>query len=120
MGTNFEDWANYYFAPDSGNLDTLIPREKAFEDYKTYSGVNKITTQRFTRSLKAFVTLCPYIEELNPSDMCNAQNRIVRKVDDVAKDMIYLKSIPSPPETATPSNPVETSLWNQLPGDPPY
>ena len=82
MGNNFEDWANSYFSPDSEHLDSFIVREKAFADYKSFSGVNKITMQRFTKALKGFVALCPYIEELNPKDLCNSQGRIVRKDND--------------------------------------
>ncbi len=49
--------------------------------------------QRFTKALKGFVALCPYIEELNPKDLCNSQGRIVRKDSDgKAADMIYLRS----------------------------
>ena len=54
MGNNFEDWANSYFSPDSEHLDSFIVREKAFADYKSFSGVNKITMQRFTKALKGF------------------------------------------------------------------
>lgn len=73
MGNNFEDWANSYFSPDSEHLDSFIVREKAFADYKSFSGVNKITMQRFTKALKGFVALCPYIDELNPKDLCNSR-----------------------------------------------
>ena len=49
--------------------------------------------QRFTKALKGFVALCPYIDELNPKDLCNSQGRIVRKDNDgKAADMIYLRS----------------------------
>lgn len=64
MGNNFEDWANSYFSPDSEHLDSFIVREKAFADYKSFSGVNKITMQRFTKALKGFVALCPYIDDV--------------------------------------------------------
>lgn len=53
MGNNFEDWANSYFSPDSEHLDSFIVREKAFADYKSFSGVNKITMQRLQRPSKA-------------------------------------------------------------------
>ena len=62
--------------------------------YKMFAGVNKITMQKFTKSLKAFVALCPYVEDLNPLEMCNAKGRrIVRKVEGIAKDMIYLQGV---------------------------
>ena len=94
MGANFEDWANFYFSESSGNINKEIVREDAFLAYKMFAGVNKITMQKFTKSLKAFVALCPYVEDLNPLEMCNAKGRrIVRKVDGVAKDMIYLQGV---------------------------
>ena len=94
MGANFEDWANFYFSESSGNINKEIVREDAFLAYKMFAGVNKITMQKFTKSLKAFVALCPYVEDLNPLEMCNAKGRrIVRKVDGVAKDMIYLRGV---------------------------
>ena len=94
MGANFEDWANFYFSESGGNINKEIVREDAFLAYKMFAGVNKITMQKFTKSLKAFVALCPYVEELNPMELCNAKGRrIVRKVDGVAKDMIYLKGV---------------------------
>ena len=103
MGANFEDWANYYFAENSGNMDREIVREDAFNAYKIFAGVNKITMQKFTKSLKAFVALCPYVEEMNPAELCNAPGRrIVKKVDGAAKDMIYLKKVAEPPKPAEP------------------
>ena len=109
MGANFEDWANFYFAENSGNMDREIVREDAFNAYKMFAGVNKITMQKFTKSLKAFVALCPYVEEMNPAEMCNAPgHRIVRKVDGAAKDMIYLKKVPAAP---APPEPKQAELF---------
>ena len=91
MGANFEEWAGVYFSPESGNLDRLIVREDAFSSYKLYSGQTKITMQRFTKSLKGFVALCPYILCLNPPEMTNSAGRIIRKDGDgKTRDMIYL------------------------------
>lgn len=97
MGANFEEWANSYFAPESGRLNTFIVRERAYYDFKTFSGVTKVTTQSVTKKLKAFVTLCPWIEELNPECYCNASGRILRR-DEKSQDqgpveMIYLKAV---------------------------
>lgn len=112
MGANFEDWANFYFSEGSGNIDREIVREDAFTAYKIYAGVNKITMQKFTKSLKAFVALCPYVDELNPESLCNAKGRrIVQKIDGVAKDMIYLKSTPTPKQQQ-PQEPQQVQLFN--------
>jgi hypothetical protein len=42
------------------------------------------------------VELCPYIEALNPDDLCNSQHRIIRRdpahPDGSPVEMIYLRS----------------------------
>jgi hypothetical protein len=63
-----------------------------------YSKMNKITMQSFTRKLKAFVQLCPWISELNPQDLCNSSGRIQQAIEVTpglkkTKDMIYLRSV---------------------------
>lgn len=97
MGSNFEDWAYAYFSEESGRLDSFIVRATAFNDFKQSSGVGKITMQGFNRKLRAFVQLCPYIAEMNPADLCNSSNRIIRRPEgalptDSAVEMIYLRS----------------------------
>ena len=63
MGANFEDWAQVYFHPDSGRLDTFVPRTKAFEDFKQHGGkVQGMTSQKFLKKLEAFALLCPWVE----------------------------------------------------------
>ena len=91
MGANFEEWAGVYFSVESGNLDRLIVREDAFNAYKMFSGQSKITMQRFTKALKGFVALCPYIVMMNPEEMTNSAGRIIRKDNEgKTRDMIYL------------------------------
>ena len=132
MGANFEDWANFYFSESSGNINKEIVREDAFLAYKMFAGVNKITMQKFTKSLKAFVALCPYVEDLNPLEMCNAKGRrIVRKVDGVAKDMIYLRGVGAAikqeddtplwedPKPKSAPEPHERDLWDDEEDDGP-
>lgn len=98
MSPNFKDWAEGYFAPDSDNLDTEIVREKAFEDYKKFSGVNKITMQKFSTSLRSFCITCDWIDCLNPEGLCNSGTRILRRIEDpatqkkVQKEVIYVQS----------------------------
>lgn len=92
MGTQFEEWATYYFAEDSEHLDSYIIRREALEDYTNYSKLPRITMQKFTRMLKAFVQLTPYVAELNPEDLCDNRGRLVQKVNGKVEDMIYLRS----------------------------
>lgn len=97
MGDNFEAWANTYFAKDSGNLDRLIVRKKAYDDFKDFAKVTNTfwSMQRFTKALKGFAALCPYVQTLNPESMRNGSDRITRKVDGKSEDMIYLQSVGS-------------------------
>lgn len=119
MSDNFREWAEGYFSVDeNGNGDNLnreIVREDAFEAYKRFSGVSKITMQRFTKSLKGFCYTCDYIDSLNPEDLKrNSGTRIMRRIEDpithkkIQKEMIYLrtkkeaerlKNPPPPPPT---------------------
>lgn len=45
--------------------------------------------QRFTKALKGFANLCPYIEVLNPEELLNASGRLLRKVEGQTKEMIF-------------------------------
>lgn len=96
MGANFEDWAKTYFSIEAGRLDTFIVRERAFQDYRSACGMNKTTMQSFTKKLRAFVLLCPWIAEYNPPEYCNSSGRCIRREKGAPDDqgpveMIYLK-----------------------------
>lgn len=115
LGNNFEDWADSYFAEGSANLNKLLVRREVFETYRKYANVSSLTMQKFTKKLLAFCHLCPYIEELNPKDMCNSQNRIIKRVDDNVEDMIFIKTVsvsnvPKADNTTKPDEPVEAVL----------
>lgn len=103
MGDNFQDWAEMYFSVDeNGNgdhLNTEIVREDAFNAFKSFSGNHKWSMQRFTKALKGFCYTCEYVAELNPQDLCNSGQRIMRRIEDpvthkkVQKEMIYLRTV---------------------------
>ena len=98
MSDNFREWAEGYFSIEGDNLDVEIVREKAFEDYKRFSGVTKITMQKFSKSLKGFCYTCEYIDCLNPEELHTSGGRILRRIEDpithqkVQKEMIYIRS----------------------------
>lgn len=101
MSDNFREWAGGYFAINEDgkgdNLDRELVREQVFEDYKRYSGVTKITMQKFTKQLKGFCYTCDYIAELNPEDLHTSGGRILKRVTDatgmrVQKEMIYIRT----------------------------
>lgn len=98
MGANFEDWAEGYFSEEGGHLDTYIARDEVFNEYQRFSNVSRITMQAFTKRLKAFCKLCPWIDCMNPPELCNAGGRIQRAVQITpelrkTKDMLYIRSV---------------------------
>lgn len=98
MSENFRSWAEFYFSQIGDNLDRLIVKEKAFNDYKSYSGVNKITMQKFKTSLIGFCFTCDWVSGFNPEPLLNSSGRILKRVEDpashekVQKEMIYIRS----------------------------
>ena len=48
--------------------------------------------QRFTKALRSFSELCPYIAEMNPAGLLNKSGRYLQKVDGKTKEMIYMRS----------------------------
>lgn len=95
MGSNFEEWAYFFFAEDGDNLDTFIVRREAYENFINEAKVNAklYSMNRFTKALKAFSDICPYVAELNPKEFQNSQRRISRRINDKTEDMIYLRSV---------------------------
>lgn len=47
---------------------------------------------RFTKSLRAFCILTPYIHEMNPASMLNNQGRIIRRINDKSEDMVFIET----------------------------
>lgn len=95
MGSDFEDWAYCYFSEDSGNLNIPIVRELVYDDFIAASKSKKEywKMQRFTRALRSFSELCPYIAEMNPPELLNKSGRYLQKVDGKTKEMIYMRSM---------------------------
>lgn len=102
MGDNFRDWASSYFAVDETgkgeHVDVDLVRQEVYEEYKRFSGQNKITMQKFTTKLKSFCSICDYIDCLNPEEMLNGSGRIQKRVVDkytnkmVVRDMIHVRT----------------------------
>ena len=86
-------------------------RERAFSDYKQASGSGKLTMQGFTKKLRSFVELCPWVSEMNPKDFQNSQGRIIRREEGGAPgaapvEMIYLRKKDLPPAPPCEGKPV--------------
>ena len=93
MGKHFENWADVYFSPESGRLDTLVVRQEAYLDFKIQSGLKDLTTNSFSKMISAYAALSPHIHALNPKFMLNSTGRLIRK-DSLGKtvEMIYLET----------------------------
>jgi len=75
MGASFKAWADIYFSEESGNLNNMVVREWAYEDFcKNFN--YKGSAQRFLNSIRAWSTLNKF--ELNPKEMRNKDGRIIR------------------------------------------
>ncbi len=100
MGENFEEWAYQYFAEGGQHLDVQLVRTDVFEDFKRYSNVSAVKMKGFTRKLKAFADLCPYIWELDPEEYRNGQGRNISYIDDPLSpthkksvEMLHMRSV---------------------------
>ncbi|MBQ8711910.1 MAG: hypothetical protein IJ551_03680 [Prevotella sp.] len=95
MGDNFMEWATEYFSPDSGHLDCYLVKDEVYEDCRTKTNMKLLTAIAFWKKLKAFVSITPWIAELNPIDLCNDGNRIKEK-DGERRYLIYLRTVDAP------------------------
>lgn len=99
MGDDFQDWAEEYFAPDSGNLDKLLPRVVVYDAYclslgKTGKSKGK---KGFRDALRAFAHFHGY--EVNPAGLngMREDGRLTMKCrvnGEASKscEMIYMRS----------------------------
>ncbi|MDL2262508.1 hypothetical protein LJC11_03280 [Bacteroidales bacterium OttesenSCG-928-I21] len=96
MGQAFKDWADVYFSEAGNYLDRLLIKECVMNDFMKASNKTKITTQYFTKALKAFAKNADFIDCMNPPELCGKgdnKKRIMKRVDGEVREMIYMKSI---------------------------
>lgn len=105
MGASFEDWAYSYFSEEGEHVNEPIQRDIAYDDFIMFSKVQKTywTMQKFTKALRGFVNLCPYIAELNPQEMLNSSGRLMQKIEGKTKEMIYLRTVDKETGTFVPN-----------------
>lgn len=98
MGQAFKDWADAYFYIDENregeHVNTMIVKEEALKEFQNATGMKGWTTNKFTKSVRAFCRFYGY--KFNPKEFCNSQGRISRKVDGHTKDMIYVQTLLEP------------------------
>ena len=92
MVVGFEEWATAYFSHD--NLNRFIEKDEAMKDFMAGYNLKSLTSQRFTKALRAYALLNESRLQLNPPELCNAGDRIIRKnADNQAKIMIYMRDL---------------------------
>ena len=98
----FEDWADGYFSPASGHLDTYIRRQEMVESYQAHSKNYKWSAQKFSDALKAYVKLHADLYELNPPEVRQADGRIMKYVPETrkAEEHYYVKALAPPSSPA--------------------
>ncbi len=90
MGQAFKDWADAFFDKQASNIDCLIAKEEALNNFIANTNTKGWTTNKFTKALKC---LCRYYGFLyNPKAFQNSQKRIIRKIEGTAKDMVYIQT----------------------------
>lgn len=95
MGENFEDWAYVYFSQESGNLDRIIPKAEAIDDYRmSVGGMGaSITSHFFLKKLKAFADAAEHVFSCKPPEELTAgDGRIIRRLNGKTKECIYVRS----------------------------
>ena len=88
----FKDWGDAYFDVDGGNVDTIIAKDEALNDFMQKTNTKGWTTNKFTKALRAFCRFYGY--KYNPKTFQNNQGRISKKIDGTTKDMIYIQTKP--------------------------
>lgn len=95
MGGRFFEWAEVYFATDSGRLNAMVSKLEAKDDYMSSEKIRDLSTQKFTEYCKKYAEYQGYV--YNPSEFCNSQNRIMRDAGDGKKrEMLYYKTRQTP------------------------
>lgn len=90
MTQPFKDWADAYFDPEGSNIDKLIIKKTAMDDFILKTNNKGWTTNKFTKAMKSW---CRYYGfAFNPKAYQNSQKRISKKVDGVTEDMIYVQT----------------------------
>ncbi len=118
MGSNFEDWAEVYFSPESGNLDRFIPRSEVFECFRLQTGLHKWTPNRFKRALQGFAQFHRDRLELDPEELRNSSGRIIRKgADGRTTEMYFMRTRSGQFGDAGSETPTQQSLPFSAPED---
>lgn len=101
MGGRFFEWAEVFFAHDSGRLNAMVCKKEAKEEYMNSEKIRELSTQKFTEYLKKYAEYHGYV--YNPTEYQNSQGRIMRDHNGKKEEMIFYRTVSTswPPETET-------------------
>ncbi|MFN8347462.1 MAG: helix-turn-helix transcriptional regulator [Spirosomataceae bacterium] len=95
---SFNTWADAYFAPETGRLNTFIPRMVVLQDFQQENNL-PMNVLKFSVKLKFWAEYRGYV--YNPADLCGHHGQIIRLADVVGTngeivsrvvEMIYIQS----------------------------
>lgn len=95
IGKDFEEWADGYFAPESGNLDREIKQDEVFNHF-SHEVPYRISKTKLTQKLKAYCRYAPHIHGLNPPSITGKKkeyDRIMKYADGVMTSFYYVQSV---------------------------
>ncbi len=94
IGTAFMEWADVFFSQGSPNLNTKLIKAIAKESFDPRG---KYSPHMFTKKLRQYCQLCPYIESLNPEEVSGSNGqRIVGHSETGTIEYIYVKTYDTP------------------------
>lgn len=90
MGDGFKEWADTYFTLD--NLNTLVVKSDAFDDFEQKSRLKGWTSQRWKKALSEWCKYYGY--QMNPPETLNSQGHCKHSHNGTTKEMVYVKTGP--------------------------
>lgn len=114
LGYVFMTWANEYFAPEGGHLDTQLVRAEVYNSYLSELSDKKrekISPQQFLENLRMYAEYTPWISCLNPKAMCGKDGRMIKTVGGVTQECLYMRSM----KAATSGEAVKEAVQETLP-----
>lgn len=93
MGEEFLLWADKFFHPESGNLDTEVIKDYAWNDFTGGKNKQYWTANRFKKALAAYAKYTGMM--FNPKEMCTgSKDRILKSHEGKTTEFIYMATTP--------------------------
>ena len=118
VGKDFHQWADDYFAPDSGNLDCDLKAEQVLNDFNAETKFGW-SPKKMTQHLNDYCKLADHIQCLNPATVTHKQKDgerwVKRDSNGQQKSYYYVQSVTTA-EEAIGTEPIQANL--QFEADP--